>query len=107
MLRTLLLLVSLSIFFPVYGAEACTNATPACTEWINLDDQARALVYRTYPLEKKNSKITRALVVVHGAGRDADNYFRTALAAAFLAGAFEDTIVVSKAPARKAAASAV
>jgi hypothetical protein len=32
--------------------------------------------------------------VIHGAGRDADNYFRTALAAAFLAGALEDTIVI-------------
>jgi hypothetical protein len=95
MLRPLLLLVFLAAFFPVYGAEPCTTATPGCTEWINLDDQARALVYRTYPLDKKNSKITRALIVVHGAGRDADNYFRTALAAAFLASAFEDTIVIS------------
>jgi hypothetical protein len=33
--------------------------------------------------------------VVHGAGRDADNYFRTALAATFLAGALEDTVVIS------------
>ncbi len=95
MLRILILLVSLAAFFPAYGAEACTSATPACTDWINLDGQARALVYRTYPLDKKNSKITRALIVVHGAGRDADNYFRTALAAAFLAGAFDDTIVIS------------
>ena len=95
MLRTLLLLVSLAAFFPAYGAESCTTATPACTEWVNLGDQARALVYRTYPLEKTNSKITRALIVIHGAGRDADNYFRTALAATFLAGAFEDTIVIS------------
>jgi hypothetical protein len=95
MLRTLLLLISLAAFFPAYGAEPCTTATPACTEWVKLVDQARALVYRTYPLEKKNDKITRALIVVHGAGRDADNYFRTALAATFLAGAFEDTIVIS------------
>jgi len=102
MMRTLLLFVSLAAFFPAYGAEPCTTATPACTEWVgvdpqgvNLDAPARALVYRTYPLEKKNDKITRALIVVHGAGRDADNYFRTALAATFLAGAFEDTIVIS------------
>jgi len=37
----------------------------------------------------------RALVVVHGQGRDADNYFRTALAAAFLAGALDDTILIA------------
>ena len=95
MLRTLLLFVSLAAFFPAYGAEPCTSATPDCTEWIKLGDQAQALVYRTYPLGKKNDKITRALVVIHGAGRDADNYFRTALAAAFLANAFDDTVVIS------------
>lgn len=95
MLRTLLALVSLAAFFPAYGAEPCTSATPACTEWVKLEEQARGLVYRTHPIEKKNSKITRALIVIHGAGRNADNYFRTAVAATFLADAFEDTIVIS------------
>ena len=33
--------------------------------------------------------------MIHGAGRDADNYFRTAVAAAFLAGALEDTVVIA------------
>ncbi len=50
---------------------------------------------RTYPLTQTNPNITRALVIVHGASRDADNYFRTALAASFLAGALENTIVIS------------
>jgi pimeloyl-ACP methyl ester carboxylesterase len=53
------------------------------------------MVYTTYPLNVKNENIKRALVMVHGAGRDADNYFRTAIAAAFLAGALDDTIVVA------------
>jgi pimeloyl-ACP methyl ester carboxylesterase len=55
----------------------------------------RSLVYRTYALDARNESITRALVVVHGAGRDADNYFRTTLAAAFLAGSLDNTIVIS------------
>lgn len=55
----------------------------------------RSLVYRTYSLETPNQAITRALVVVHGAGRDADNYFRNALAAAFLAGALENTVIIA------------
>jgi pimeloyl-ACP methyl ester carboxylesterase len=38
--------------------------------------------------------IKRALVFVHGILRDADNHFRTALAAAFLANALNDTIIV-------------
>ena len=53
------------------------------------------MIYRTYPLDARNEKITRALIVVHGAGRDADNYFRTAVAAAFLAAALDDTMVIA------------
>ena len=52
------------------------------------------MVYRTQPLTVKNDKITRALIVIHGTGRDADNYFRSTLAAAFLADALEDTVLI-------------
>ena len=95
MMRTVLLLAFFAAFVPAYAAEPCITATPNCTEWVNLGERAQALIYRTYPLDTKRDKITRALIMVHGAGRDADNYFRTALAATFLAGAFEDTIVIS------------
>jgi pimeloyl-ACP methyl ester carboxylesterase len=82
---------------PISGfAEPCLTATSTCTEWVRLrNGSSRSLIYRTYALEEKNESITRALIVVHGAGRDADNYFRSGLAAAFLAGALEDTIVIS------------
>jgi len=77
-------------------AAPCTKAQSECTEWIVFGSgPARSLVYRTYPLDQRNDRITRAMVMVHGAGRDAHNYFRTAVAAAFLADALEDTIVVS------------
>ena len=56
---------------------------------------SRVLVYRTFPLEKRNEQVTRAFVFVHGILRDADNHFRTALAAAYLAGALDDTIIVA------------
>src|SRR5712692_1284970 len=78
------------------SAAPCTTTKPDCTEWITHGGRpARSLVYRTYALDQRNDQIRRALVMVHGAGRDADNYFRTALAAAFLAGALEDTAVIS------------
>ncbi|MCU1236836.1 MAG: hypothetical protein JWP63_4803, partial [Candidatus Solibacter sp.] len=71
-------------------------SVPNCTEWVTLaGGPSHSLIYRTYALDARNPQITRALVMIHGAGRDADNYFRTALAAAFLAGALEDTIVIS------------
>jgi len=79
-----------------HAAAPCVSATPACTEFVTLGEGAsRGLVYRTFSLAVKNDKITRALVVIHGANRDADNYFRSSLAAAFLADAFEDTMVIS------------
>lgn len=83
-------------FLPVAAyAAACTNPA-SCTDWVTFGKgPSRSLVYTTYPLHTKNENIRRALIMVHGAGRDADNYFRTALAAAFLAGALDDTIVIA------------
>ncbi len=80
----------------VAWSAPCTVANPACTEWITFaGGPSRSLVYRTYSLTAKNTSITRALVMVHGAGRDADNYFRTAVGAAFFGGALEDTVVIA------------
>src|ERR1700722_18123818 len=77
-------------------AAPCVTATQGCTEWIPFHGgPARSLVYRSFPLDTKNTAITRALIVVHGSSRDADNNFRTALAAAMLVGALEDTLLIS------------
>jgi pimeloyl-ACP methyl ester carboxylesterase len=94
-MRRIFLVAFLLISVPAYAVEPCTSAKPECTQWVKLNDQSRSLVYRTYSLDKKNEKITRALIVIHGQGRDADNYFRTSLAATFLANALTDTIVIS------------
>jgi hypothetical protein len=77
-------------------AAACIAASQSCTEWITFNGgSSRSLLYRTYSLETKNTNITRAFILIHGAGRDADNYFRTAVAAAFLGDALDNTIVIS------------
>src|SRR5881409_3218462 len=85
------------ILFPMVSlAAACVTATPECTEWVTLGGgPSRSMIYRTYSLDTRNEQITRVTIVIHGTNRDADNYFRTAVAAAFLAGALEDTIVIS------------
>jgi hypothetical protein len=90
-------LIALTLFsVSLASAAPCTTAAPSCTEWVSLGGaQGRSLIYRTYSLETRNEDITRALIVVHGAGRDADNYFRNALAAAFLAGALDNTVVIA------------
>lgn len=74
----------------------CTAVSPNCTEWIRPAGQpSRLLIYRNYPLDKKNDNITRALIFVHGINRDGDNHFRTALAAAFLADGLNNTVIVA------------
>ncbi len=90
------LLVLILFSVSLVSASPCITANPSCTEWVSLGGgSARSLIYRTYSLESPNEAITRALIVVHGAGRDADNYFRNALAAAFLAGALDNTVVIA------------
>ena len=80
---------------PAYPS-ACTSAAAACTEWVALGGgPARSMVYRSHALDARNDTIRRALIMVHGTNRNADHYFRTAIAAAFLAGAVEDTLVVA------------
>jgi pimeloyl-ACP methyl ester carboxylesterase len=74
----------------------CITVTPACAEWISVAGQSsRLFVYRTYPLNTRNESITRAFILIHGGSRDADNYFRAALAAGFLADALSDTVILS------------
>ena len=76
--------------------SACLTATHDCTEWVALDGgPARSLIYRSYSLDKRNDAIHQALVIIHGARRNADHYFNTAIASAFLAGTTEDTVVIS------------
>jgi pimeloyl-ACP methyl ester carboxylesterase len=101
MIRRLTPLLALAAFWPADAASQrtptpCTSATAECTEWITLGGgPGRSMVYRTFPLDTKNEAITRVLLVVHGAGRDADNYYRSATAGAFLAGALQTSIVIS------------
>jgi hypothetical protein len=78
------------------AVSACTASTPTCTEWVTIGGgPARSLIYRSYSLDARNDRIRRALIMVHGTNRNADHYFATAMAAAFLAGAIEDTVVIA------------
>ena len=74
----------------------CTGAPSTCTEWLTVGGgPARALIYRSHSLEVRNHRITRLLVMVHGKNRDADRYYSTAMAAAFLANALDNTVIVA------------
>jgi pimeloyl-ACP methyl ester carboxylesterase len=87
-------LLALLLSAAAYAAP-CTTATAACAEFVTLGGgPARTMIYRSQPLTVRNERIARALIVIHGTNRDADNYFRTTLAAAFLADALDDTILI-------------
>jgi pimeloyl-ACP methyl ester carboxylesterase len=81
---------------PAPAATACTTATAVCTEWVTFKGgPARSMIYRSYSLDTRNDNIRRALIMVHGTNRNADHYFATAMSAAFLAGALDDTVVIA------------
>lgn len=81
---------------PIRASSPCTKAVGECERWVTFGGgQARSMVYATYPLDAANPAITRALIMVHGAGRNADHYFETSTAAGFLAGALDNTIIIA------------
>ena len=91
-----ILVISAATIGAAPPAAPCTTPTPACTAWVTFGaGPARSMVYTTFPLTTRNDAMTRALIMVHGTNRNADHYFETATAAAFLAGALADTIVIA------------
>jgi pimeloyl-ACP methyl ester carboxylesterase len=93
-MKRLLLFLLFCLLSRAAGAAPCTTLN--CTEWVHPGaGPVRSLLYRSHPLTTRNDAVTRAFVLIHGAGRDADNYFRTAVAAGFLAGALDNTIIVA------------
>jgi len=81
---------------PTSAPTPCTKATTECERWLLIrGGPVRTKVYATYPIDVTNPRIVRALVMVHGAGRNADHYFETSTAAGFLAGALDNTIILA------------
>ena len=78
------------------AAHPCVTPTTPCERWITFGaGPARSMVYATHRLDAPNATLTRALIMVHGAGRNADHYFETATAAGFLGGALENTLIIA------------
>ena len=76
--------------------EPCVTPTTACERWLPLGGgPGRVMAYSTFSIDAPNPDATRAFILIHGTGRNADHYFETAVAAAFLAGALDNTIVIS------------
>lgn len=91
--RVFLLLLMASL---AAASQPCTKASVECTERIALGPAGKfSVVYRNFSLTERNTAIERALVIIHGAGRNADAYFQSGLAGAFLAQALASTLIVA------------
>lgn len=91
------LLLLLAIAFSAAAADApCLSGDAACTERVLLGAKKRYVqVYRNYSLTARNDAVRNAVILIHGARRNGDDYFRTLLAAAAVAGRLSDAILVA------------
>ncbi len=90
--------ISILAAIPCALRAQCVTAPTTCTELVTVGArQLTILVYRSHALTgvAANPSVTRALIVVHGAERAAQYEFKSALAAAFLAGALDNTIIIA------------
>ena len=89
-------LASAPLVVQAQSVAPCTHATTACERWISYGSgPARSMVYASYSLDRPNRAMTRALIMVHGANRNADHYFETATSAGFLANALNNTLIIA------------
>lgn len=73
----------------------CTAGAAICSERIEIGDGLYLPIFSTHELSTGNSAVTRALIVVHGIDRNADDYFVTGNVAAAAARAQASTVIVS------------
>lgn len=93
MFRWMLLLV---LAQAATAAEPCIEPKARCAEPLPVGARGgHLLVYRTHPLTTAQPTVRRAMIIIHGATRNADHYFATGVAAALLAGAQSDTVIIA------------
>jgi pimeloyl-ACP methyl ester carboxylesterase len=62
---------------------------------INIRNNMRIRYWRNYPLRESNTAIKRAVIVVHGKNRNADNYFSYIMSAASKMGCVTNTLILA------------
>lgn len=74
----------------------CTTASGACLEALPAGNGTRHVsFFRTYSFVAANPAVTQAVIVIHGTGRTAADYFRSMVAAAEGARLLETTLVIA------------
>jgi pimeloyl-ACP methyl ester carboxylesterase len=93
--RRLLLLI-LGLALGAFAAEPCLQPDKTCTEHFPVGS-GFVVLYRNYAVASANSVVDRAVIMVHGAQRNGDGYYATALAAAAASGNLMHTLVIAPA----------
>ena len=73
----------------------CLSSESICAERISIGTSLYLPVFSTHSLYEGNDEVTRGLIIVHGTGRNADDYFRRGFQAAEAVGLQRHTVVVS------------
>ena len=73
----------------------CVDASSACKASLPLSSSFTSEYFRSFSIESKNPDITRAVIVVHGILRDADEYFSTVVSAARAAGELAHVVLIA------------
>ena len=77
------------------GDSPCLKPDSSCTQKAPVGGGRHLLVYRNYALDKPAPQVTRAFILVHGAARNGDGYFASALGTAVAAGKLIETMVIA------------
>jgi hypothetical protein len=73
----------------------CTRARRECAASIVIGTRLTLRYYRSHPLDRASAGVTRAVIVVHGTNRNADDYFATMIAATRAVDELETTVVLA------------
>jgi hypothetical protein len=73
----------------------CLYSGPLCTERVPVGNALFQPVFRTHPIQTGDTTVVRAVIVVHGADRNPDDYFDRMVKAAALSGLAQTTLVIS------------
>jgi pimeloyl-ACP methyl ester carboxylesterase len=73
----------------------CYHPDSRCWAQVSLGPNMLLPLYRTHPIRQKDTTVSRAIIVVHGAGRNPEDYFRRMIEATFMAARGPGTLIIA------------
>jgi predicted esterase len=73
----------------------CLSGTALCAERVDLGSGLYLPIHSTHLLEHGNGAIKRAIIVVHGSGRNGNDYFERTIAPAAAMDLLEETLIIA------------